>query len=338
MAIRMKDIANDLGVSTITVSKALRNHPDVSEATKERIQRRVKELNYQPNFTARALVTGKTFAIGLVVPDLIHPFFGEVAKGLADMLRDKGYNLVIASSQEDPELESKAIEQMLARRVDALIVASAQRDGRCFERVAASQMPYVLIDRHFTGQRANFVGVNDEKVGVLATEHLISVGCRRIGHIRGPRVSTAVGRAKGYRKAILNHGLDAPAEYVVVEETGDESGEVSGYRAMVRLLRADPRPDGVFCYNDPAAMGAMQAALDAGLGVPNDVAVVGCGNVRYAQFLRVPLTSIDQKSGDIGARAGLLALDLINAKSQPKPVSILFEPTLVPRESTARDR
>ena len=336
MAIRMKDIAKDLGVSTITVSKALRDHPDISDRTKERIRRRVSELNYQPNSTARALVTGKTSTIGLVVPDLIHPFFGEVAKGLADSLRDKDYNTVIASSEEDPAKEIRAIEQLLARRVDALVVASSQRDGRWIERVSARRVPLILMDRHFPSVRTNFVGVDDEKAGRLATEHLIAAGCRRIAHIRGPKVSTAAGRARGYRKAMSRHGLDARAEFLIMEQTGDESGDLSGYRAMQQLLNLDPRPDAVFCYNDPCEMGAMEAILEAGLRVPRDIAVIGCGNVRYARFLRVPLTSIDQKSGELGARAGLLALSLIDAKSPPKPTTILLEPKVVPRMSTAR--
>ena len=336
MAVRMKDIARDLGVSVITVSKALRDHPDISEKTRERVRRRAKELNYQPNVTARALVTGRSFAMGLVVPDLIHPFFGEVAKGLADTLRDKGYDLVIASSEEDAAAEIQAIEQMLARGVDAMVVASAQSDAGFLNAMALRKTPYVLVDRRFAGTTANFVGVDDEKAGRLATEHLISAGCRRIAHIRGPRVSTAEERAKGYREAIRKRG-EMSAGYVVAEEKGDASGEVSGYRAMANLLSLDPRPDGVFCYNDPSAMGAMQAILDAGLRIPEDIAVVGCGNVRYAQFLRVPLTSVDQKSCEIGTQAGLLALSLIGLKTIPKPVSIVLDPVVVPRGSTVRN-
>jgi LacI family transcriptional regulator len=336
MAVRMKDIARDLGVSTITVSKVFRNRPDIGAATRQRVLQRMKELNYQPNLSARALVTGKTSAIGLIVPDLIHPFFAEVAQGLGDALRGKGYDLVIASSEEDPALESQDIEQMLARHVDALIVASAGRDTGSFRRVAQQKVPLVLIDRQFGGLRANFVGVDDEKAGELATDHLIEVGCRRIAHIRGPAVSTAMGRAKGYRRSLLSHKLDAPLEYVAVEETGDVSGEISGYRAMEKLLRINHRPDGVFCYNDPSAMGAMQAILDAALKIPEDIALIGCGNVRYAQFLRVPLSSVDQKSAEIGSRAAALAIDLITAKSAPKAARILLEPSVVARASTAR--
>lgn len=337
MIVRMKDIAKDLGVSTITVSKVLRNHPDISDETKQRVLRRVKELNYRPSLTARALVTGKTFALGLVAPDLVHPFFGEVAKGLADTLRDKGYDLFIASSEEDTDVELRAIEQMLARGVDALLVASAQTNGKFLEQVAKRQVPYVLIDRQFNGTRANFIGVDDNKVGVLATEHLISVGCRRIAHIRGPNVSTAAGRTKGYTKALQSSGLLARPEYLMMEVTGDESADINGYRAMTQLLQLNPKPDGVFCYNDPTAMGAMQAILDAGLRVPDDIAVIGCGNVRYAPFLRVPLSSIDQRSYEMGTQAALLALDLVEAKSPAKPRRILVDAEVVSRASTARN-
>ena len=124
MAVRMKDIAKDLGVSVVTVSKVLRNHSDISPATRMRVRKRMEELNYRPNLAARALVTGRTSIIGLIVPDLVHPFFGQVARGLSRVLRKKGYSLVISSSEEDPELERQEIEQLLARRVDALIIAS----------------------------------------------------------------------------------------------------------------------------------------------------------------------------------------------------------------------
>src|SRR5690242_19925500 len=124
MEIRMKDIARDLGVSVVTVSKVLRNHSDISQQTRERVLRRIKELNYRPNLAARALVTGRTHSIGLIVPDLVHPFFAEVAKGLSRVLRKRDYSLMISSSEEDPALEQSAIDQLLARRVDALIVAS----------------------------------------------------------------------------------------------------------------------------------------------------------------------------------------------------------------------
>lgn len=336
MASRMKDIARDVGVSVITVSKVLRNHPDISEETRQKVLKRMKELNYQPNFAARALVTGRTLSIGLIVPDLVHPFFAEVAKGLAGVLRERSYGLLIASSEENVDVERQEIDQMLARGVDALIIASAQWTVESFRRIEERKVPYVLVDRQFAGLAANFVGIDDEAAGLMATEHLIETGCRRIAHIRGPEVSTAMGRLAGYRRALLRHGIEAPPEYVIQEETGDEAGDVSGRRAMAQLLSLDPRPDGVFCYNDPAAMGAMMAILEAGLSIPDDIALIGCGNVVYAPFLRVPLSSIDQSSALIGSRAGELALKLIESKTPPKPECILMPPRLVARASSMR--
>jgi LacI family transcriptional regulator len=336
MPVRMKDIARDLGVSVVTVSKVLRNHSDISEETRDRVLKRMKELNYRPNLTARSLVTGRSYTMGLVVPDLVHPFFSQVAKGLSGALRKQGYSLLISSSEEDPELEQQEIDQLLARRVDALVVASAQWTVETFRRIEEQKTPYVLIDRQFVGLPANFVGVDDEAVGELATQHLIAAGCRRIAHIRGPEVSTAIGRVEGYRRALASQGLTPPAGYVVAGRSADDAGDISGYEAMRKLLALDPKPDGVFCYNDPVAMGAMRAILEAGVAIPDEIAVIGCGNVLYADLLRVPLSSIDQASTSIGAQAAHLALSLVESKGPVRPKSVLLEPKLVSRASTAR--
>jgi LacI family transcriptional regulator len=261
MRVRMKDVARDLGVSVVTISKVLRNHRDISEETRRRVLKRMGELNYQPNYAARALVTGRTMSIGLIVPELIHPFFAQVAQGLSAFLRTQQYGVLIASAEEDPELERHEIEDMLARRVDALIVASVQWSVESLRRVEERQIPYVLLDRQFTGLAANFAGTDDELIGALATDHLISVGCDRIAHIRGPQISTGMGRFVGYKRALDRHRMDLIPEYVAMEETGDVAADASGFKAMTALLQTNPRPDGVFCYNDPSAMGAMHAIL-----------------------------------------------------------------------------
>src|SRR5919202_597953 len=142
MAVTMKDIAEDLNLSVVTISKVLRDHPDISAETRDRVLKRMKEVNYRPNLAARALVTGRSYAIGLVVPDLVHPFYGQVAKALSSVLRTKGYSLVLSSSEDDPELEQQEIEQLLARRVDVLVVASAQQSGDEFRRLNEHKTPY----------------------------------------------------------------------------------------------------------------------------------------------------------------------------------------------------
>jgi LacI family transcriptional regulator len=336
MAARLKDIARDLNLSVVTISKVLRDHPDISTETRERVLKRMKELNYRPNLAARALVTGRSYIAGLVVPDLVHPFFGQVAKAISSVLRRKGYSLVLSSSEDDPELEQQEIDQLLARRVDVLIVASTQSGVETFRRLEEQKVPYVLIDRKFEGLAANFVGVDDEAVGALATTHLVEIGCRNIAHIGGPNVSTAIGRADGFRLALRANRLPCPPEFVVMREHGDDAGEASGYDAMRRLMELKQRPDGIFCYNDPTAMGAMKALLEASVRVPEDVAIVGCGNVAYADFLRVPLTSVDQQCEGIGDRTARMALGLLEGGPPAKGKTVLLEPKLVVRASTLR--
>ncbi len=335
--VRMKDIARDLGLSTVTVSKVLRNHSDISEETRKRVLKRMEELDYQPNFAARALITGRTWTVGLVVPDLLHPFFAQIAKALSAEIRKHGYSLIITSSEEDPELERQEIEQLLARRVDVMLIASAQWTVESFRRIEQRRVPYVLIDRCFAGLAANFVGVDDEAVGALGTNHLIEQGCRRIAHIRGPEVSTALGRLEGYKRALAAHQMASlPGHIVSSGNTGDDRGEESGREAARVLLNCNPRPDGIFCYNDPIAMGVMRAILEAGLRIPEDIAVVGCGNLLYSDFLRVPLTSIDQDSAAIGQRAAALGLSLVGVEKAPRPRIELLSPQLQIRASSLR--
>jgi len=336
MPARLKDIAKDLDLSVVTISKVLRDHPDISQETRQRVLKRMKELNYRPNLAARALVTGRSYIAGLVVPDLVHPFFGQVAKGLSQGLRKKGYSLVLSSSEDDPELERQEIELLLARRVDVLIVASTQSDLETFQRLTELKVPYVLIDRRFEGLAANFVGVDDGAVGALATAHLIDVGCRRIAHIGGPNVSTALGRRDGYLRALAARGMPAAPELMEMRGHGDDAGDASGYLAMKRLLGLDAPPDGVFCFNDPTAMGAMKAVLEAGRRVPEDVAIAGCGNVAYSDFLRIPLTSVDQQSDGIGERTARMATALLESGASSRAKTVLLEPQLVVRASTRR--
>jgi len=334
--IRMKDIAKELGLSQATVSKVLRKHPDISEKTRLRVLERVKELDYRPNALARSLVTGRSFLIGFVAPTLLHPFFAEIARAISAAVRDKGYFLIVSSSEEDPELEREEIARLLSRRLDALVIASAATDLEQFHRLDKMAQPYVLVDRDLSSLAANFVGVNEEKAGRLATEHLIEMGCRRVAHIRGQDNSTGRGRFEGYRQVLHDRGFQFCEDYVVRRTFVDTETTRQGIEAMRLLLQRHPRPDGVFCFNDPLAIGAMIAILDAGLRIPEDIALIGCGNLNYDDCLRVPLSSIDQNSQGIGQRAAELVLNLIESKQRPRARTIILEPTLVIRASTQR--
>jgi len=334
----MKDIAEDLGLSVVTVSKVLRDHPDIPEQTRKRVLKRVKELDYQPNVLARSLVTGRSYLVGLIVPDLLHPFFAQVAKALSTAIRQKGYSLIVSSSEEDAEWERSEIRQLLGRRLDALVIASTDASPEQFERMQRKRELFVLIDRNFPGIAANFVGVDDEAAGRIATEHLLDIGCRHVAHIRGRDNSTGMGRFEGYRKALAKRSLPVKDDYVVSRSRVDNNSMEQGAEAMRLLLRRNPRPDGVFCYNDPLAMGALNAIIEAHLRVPEDIAVIGCGNLLYDDCLRVGLSSIDQRSTQIGELAAEILLSLIESKKMPKVRQCILEPALVIRPSTMRNR
>lgn len=334
----MKDIARDLNVSVVTVSKVLRNHSDISPETSERVLQRIRELNYRPNVAARSLVTGRSFILGLVVPDLTHPFFGEIAKAITRVSRPRGYSLVIASAEDDPDLELAEVEALLARQVDAIILASCQTSAQAtlFQRIEERKTPIVLMDRALNGVKADFVGVDDEQVGWMATNHLVERGCHRIAHIRGPEISPGIGRFLGYRKSLAQHRIEVPLHYVVKIPSPDDQGSESGYSAMKELLAAQVPPGGVFCFNDEVAIGALRAIFEAGLRVPEDIAVIGVGNMRHTDLLRVPLTTIDQSSAKMGEQAALAALKLIESKGVAAPASILVPVHLIERASTGR--
>jgi LacI family transcriptional regulator len=334
----MKDIARDLGVSVVTVSKVLRNHQDIGEETRKRVLERVKELNYTPNLAARGLVTGKTYLVGLVVPDLLHSFFAQVAKSLSGVLLKKGYCLTISTANEDPKVEESEINLLLGRRLDALVIASSSTNPATVDRIQKQGTPVVLVDRRFPGLDSNYVGVDDEAVGILATEHLIAIGCKRIAHIRGPENSPGIGRLNGYHSTLAKHKSRSLPGYVSAPRMVDVQSRESGADLMRQLLTLKPRPDGVFCYNDPMAIGAIHAILDAGLRVPEDIAVIGSGNLHYDTELRVPLSSIDQQTEQIGERAARLTLSLLESKTPPRYRTIILQPQLVIRASTDRRR
>ncbi len=328
----MKDIAEALGLAVITVSKGLRNHDDISKSTREKIYQKARELNYTPNLAARSLVTQRSYVVGLVVPDLLISFFAEISISLSQHLRTAGYELFLSNSQEDSAIEEMEIERLLGRQVDALVVATSLRQGSAgsWLKNNGCGIPLVLIDRSVDGVEANFVGSDHKEIGELATSHLLKIGCKRVGHLRGPETSAGSGRLDGYTAALARAGHSRQ----FIEFGGVDAND--GYAAMQKLLARKPRPDGVFCFNDLVAAGAMRACLSAGLDVPRDMAIIGCSNHLLSSLLVVPLTTIDQQSGLIGRRTAEILLDLLKSEEPKAPKQIRVKPKLIVRRSTER--
>jgi LacI family transcriptional regulator len=334
MATRLKDIAVLLDLSVSTVSAAIQSREDISPATRERVLKTVAELGYRPNSLARGLVTRRTQIIGVIVPDLSRSFFTEVLKGIDHATSAADYTLLVCNTEENQAREDRMLNTLLSQHVDGLIIASAYKPAtkKVWSNLAKSQIPFVLVDRHFP--QTNFVGGDDEMIGYLATSHLVEQGFRRIAHIGGPQsVSTAIGRLRGYQRALAKSHLRAQTDYVVESNYHEESG---GYEAMRNLLARPTPPDAVFAASDPIAIGALQAALEAGLELPRQFGLIGVGNHRYGAYLKIPISTMDQKRAEIGQSSAHLLLELIHRKSLSRPKSILIEPKLIVRQSTDR--
>ena len=328
----MKRIAADLGVSVTTVSKVLNHHADIGQATRARVLKRVEELGYRPNAVARSLSLRRTHTVGIIIPDLMHSFFVEIVSGLEAVVSQRGYGLLLCASGEDAHKERREIELLRARQVDGIVLASANATGNTalLRDLTALGIALVMIDRDDHPRvKCHRVLTDDVEVGRLATAHLAARSCRAIAHIMGPPIVHAQRREQGYRRAMAEAGLQPDDAHVV------EGGfmEADGYRAMQQLLHRRPPVDGVFAVNDPAAIGAMRAIWEAGLRVPEDVAVVGAGDVAYSDLIRVPLTTVRWSKSEVGRAAADLILDQIGGHGEDRPRRVIIPPELVVRQS-----
>lgn len=328
----MKRIAADLGVSVTTVSKVLNHHADIGQATRARVLKRVEELGYRPNAVARSLSLRRTHTVGIIVPDLMHSFFVEIVSGLEAVVSQRGYGLLLCVSGEDAHKERREIELLRARQVDGIVLASANATGNTalLRDLTGLGVALVMIDRDDHPRvKCHRVLTDDVEVGRLATAHLIARGCRNLAHLKGPPIVHAQRREHGFRTATKNAGLKSRDARIV------DGGfmEADGYRATQQLLAVSPRVDGVFAVNDPAAIGAMKAIWEAGLRVPEDVAVVGAGDVAYSDLIRVPLTTVRWSKRDVGRSAAELILDQIGGHGEDRPRRVIIPPELVVRQS-----
>ena len=330
MPTTLADIARALGVSKMTVSRAINNHPEISPETRARILDAAQRMNYRPNQFARALTTNRSFLLGVVVPDLMHSYFAEICRGIETVAKPLGYQNLICSTDEDTANEESEVEALLPR-TDGLILASSASpsETKFYRRIIRERAKIVLIDRQLEGIKCPAVTTDDVKVGELATEHLLNLGHARVGHLKGTVASTAALRFEGYKKALAKSRI--PFDASLVRDCG--FSESDGYRATREWLRNDDLPSAIFAANDPAAIGAMSAITEAGLRIPEDVAIVGGGNIHYGDMLSVPLTTIAWSTSEIGQAAARLLIDLVEAKRGTREQHIIVEPELVVRAS-----
>lgn len=335
MPTTLADIARALGVSKMTVSRAINNHPEISPETRARILEAAQRMNYRPNQFARALTTNRSYLLGVVVPDLMHSYFAEICRGIESVAKPLGYQNLICSTDEDAASEEDEIEALLPR-TDGLIVASSAlpTETKFYRRLTRERAKLVLIDRQLEGLKCPMVTTDDVKVGLLATNHLIGLGHRRVGHLKGTAASTAQMRFEGYKKALLKNRI--PFDASLVRECGFT--EEDGYRSMKEWLATNHAPSAIFAANDPAAIGAMTAINEGGLRIPDDVAIVGGGNIHYGDMLRVPLTTVAWSTSEMGQNAARLLVAMVEGKKRPKEAHIIVEPELVVRESCGAAR
>ncbi|HEX3985690.1 MAG TPA: LacI family DNA-binding transcriptional regulator [Acidobacteriaceae bacterium] len=335
MRIRLKDIAEDLNLSKMTISKVLRGQTDISDATRARVLQRVKELNYIPNVSASSLRTGQTRTMGLILPSLGIPYLAEIAAGISRTLSPEKYGLIVSSSENDLDAEQKQIDVFLSLQVDALLLVSLQEAALFFEALQRrTEMPVIFVASRPSGITERYVGIDEEEVGRTACEHLIQSGCRRIAYIRGFHSAAGDMRSQGYRHALRRNGIEVQPELVVETMNMQQSEYQRGSGAMEKLLSRRKRPDGVMTYSDMLAVGAMDAASRAGMRIPEDIRFSGCGNDPLLCTMGTPLTSIDTGGQDVGERAGKLALRLVGHPKGRGAQTILLKPKVVKRRSS----
>ncbi|WP_427896209.1 LacI family DNA-binding transcriptional regulator [Kribbella sp. GL6] len=328
--VRIVDVAALAGVSITTVSHALSGRRPVSERTREKVQRAIEELSYRPNEAARSLRGQPTTTVAVIVPDITNPFYPQLARGMQDVLSPKGYQALICSSDAEPVSRREIVEQMLARRVDGICISGYYDDHTDAEPAVDAGVPVVLFGHRSPYPGISTVTTDDVGAGRLATEHLLSRGRDRIGFITGPSdVGPPADRVAGYRAALAAAGIRIDDELVVHGAISREGGAAG----MDRLLALDRPPQAVVCTNDFVAIGAMQEALDRGLGVPEDVALVGFDDIDAAALVRPALTTIAVAIRRQGQAAAQLILDRIANPDQP-PQATLFGTDLVQRQST----
>lgn len=328
------DVARRAGVHQATASRALNpaSRHLVNSATAERVLAAARELGYVPNGIARGLRTSRSRTVGVIVPDLMDPLFPPVVRAIEDVLADEGYTALLANTDNDERRERAQFEALVTRRVDGFIIATARREDRLLTEAAQRGLNIVLVCRETDGAEHCAV-TSDDRYGIeLATEHLIDLGHRRIGHLAGPQeLSTGSVRARSFSEALRAHGLDGPGEHIVV---CDAYSEDAGAAATRLLLDREPELTAIVAANDLLALGACDVLRERGAACPERVSVTGFNDMPFADKFHPALTTVRVPHYDLGAMAGRLLLEQLAQPS--RPIRRLSLPTrLIVRASTA---
>ena len=336
MAITIKDVAKQAGVSHSTVSRALHGSSLISDETVERIRQIAVEMGYSPSAAARSLKTNRSRALGVIVSNIDDPFFGEILQGIEEVAQEHGYSLLMAASQHDPEREQVIVQDMRERHVDGLIVCSASFSAEQRRRLLEYGIPIVLVNNQAAEEYRYSIYHDDVDGSRQVTRHLIELGHRRIAYL-GNSLSgrTTLDRLTGFRLEMESAGLTLPAEYIHEVPGGRPE---DGLAALEYFLALPEHPTAIFCFNDMLAIGVLNGLHKAGIRVPEDISVVGFDNIVFSAYTNPSLTTLDQPKHYIGAEAARLILGLLDPpadKQVPQQQIQKLKGRLLVRQSSA---
>lgn len=331
--VTIKDIAEKLGISTSTVSRALKDHPDISKKTRQAVQELSKLLGYKPNLIALNLKNSRTNTIGLIVPEIQHFFFSTIINGIEEVAYQNNYNVLVVQSNESYLREVLNTQALLANRVDGMLVSFAKetKDFSHFQQVIDNEIPMVFFDRVLDNFHADSVMVDDYSGAYNAVTHLISKGCKRIACYTSPQhLILSQKRLEGYKNALLHHNMPYDTNLVYACDTLDAAMKIS-----LSILKKVDRPDGIFAVNDMTAVGVIKVAKKMGIRIPEDLKVVGFENSKSAEICEPELTSVDQFGFELGKKATSILLERIKSNTfEYEPKKHVLKTKLIIRESS----
>lgn len=331
--VTIKDLAQDLGISPSTVSKALKNHPAISEETRSKVNELAKRLNYKPNAIALSLRSSRTKTLGLVIPEIVHYFFSSVISGIEDLAYDAGYNVMIFQSNESYNREVIGIQALLASQVEGILISLSKETRNCdhLQNVLDLGIPLVMFDRVSKDLDTDKVTVDDYHGAYQAVNHLIRIGCRRIAHLSGPPgLEIADLRKSGYTKALLDNNMELDRDLILVCDNFKQA------RIRTKQLMNLPNPpDAFFTVNDHAATGVVKSLHELGIAIPEKVSVIGFSNEDISEVTHPALSTVDQHGYQIGQTSIQLLLDRLMSQGLNLPfIHHVIKTELVLRDST----